>query len=116
MTGNPNAVAKGGVTKFINLRAPSGAASAVSRAANLAKRMGVWRKAFFRAGRGTGFRADVLIVEPAGASPVPPNVKKSFDFKFSCKDNEKIGKGQKAKYQTATGTTPKCIHIDGRLM
>jgi hypothetical protein len=91
----------------------SGAAKgALTKARALANKTKVWASTYFRSG--AYMRADVVVVKDASLGPDKGNVKETFDFKFSCKDNEKISKKQKKKYRRATGTTPTCIHHDGR--
>jgi hypothetical protein len=119
---DPRSVAKGQYTKFLNKHAPSarGVANpvgavkaALTRAKKLAQAAGVYAKALFKAGKGQAFRADVLIVNPPGASPVPPNVTEAYDFKFSCKANDDIRADQQRQYVDCTGIPAKAIHHQG---
>ena len=68
---------------------------------------GVWAKAYFGGG-GASFKADVIMTDENG-------VKKTFDFKFNCKEKGKMSKKQKDRYQAATGTSPTMIHVPGHL-
>jgi hypothetical protein len=89
----------------------------IGQARGYARMAKVWMKAF-RAGGGGTFIADVLLVDPPGATPskTPPpgNIKGAYDFKFNCKAQGEMSDKQIKNYKRITGCSPKMIHKDGR--
>ena len=91
-------------------RSAANTAYSTAKAAGQATK-GVWAAAYFGGG-GAAFKADVLVEGADGHE-------KAYDFKFSCKDDNKPGSvkptaDQLKKYKKCTGLVPVIIHKDGR--
>lgn len=99
---------------YISAAQSRGRSMAQARA--YARQAKVWMKAF-RSGGGGTFIADVLLVDPPGATPTkgpPSNIKGAYDFKFNCKAQGEMSDKQVKNYKRITGVTPKIVHKDGR--
>jgi len=91
------------------------AGKSLNQARGYARNADVYYKALKAAGG--EFIADVLLVDPPGATPTkgpPSNIKGAYDFKFNCKPEGEMEDTQIRAYKRNTGCTPKMIHKDGR--